>query len=464
MTGHSLRARLTMALALGVLLLSAVATPASAAVQIRWVDDDNRNGDGPRQCNNAGFHNIQAAINASGPWDKVYVCPGNYTGFLTIDVRGLEVRSMPALGAKLYPPNAPVGPFGIGPEALVTITARDAQLVGFWLKFLDGDPEIFLPAIPTTCANVDVAILVLAPHAIVKANHIKTRGDNTYIGECGYNIGIVVDDEWDNLFGPTLLWRNWIRDFKFAGILVEPGSSARLWNNQIRFVHYNDPATCNLIPVLGILPTIDAIFPCELDFAPPDVAPLNGLFIGESAGILVEGAKVDLRANSVYSTLDTAVLAGPIPIVLAAGIVLIDPVDGSRVRSNRVDNTGIGLLLAEGDVDVPLALPTAPDGLAVSGNRVSETIFSFIVDGTDGVYYGNRAHLNIFGMLVGTDAADNTFIQNDFRYNVVIDCADESTTDASGADTLGTNNDWDAVNLGFEDDPDGLCYDFFPIV
>ena len=457
MTGHSLRARLTTALALGVLLVSAVATPASAAVQTRWVN--NQAGGATWACRHAGFSSIQAAIDASGPWDKVYVCPGNYSEFLTIDVRGLEVRSVPALGAKLYPPE--VGPFGIGPAALVTITARDAQLVGFWLKFLDGDPELSLPAIPETCAEVEVAILVLAPHAIVKANHIKTRGDFTYIGECGYDIGIVVDDDAENEFGPTLLWRNWIRDFKFAGILVEPGSSARLWNNQIRFVHQNDPATCNLVPVLGLVPSVDVIFPCELEFAPPDVEPLNGLFIGESAGILVEGAKVDLRANSVYSTLDTSVLAGPIPIVLAAGIVLIDAVDGSRVRSNRVDNAGIGLLLGEGDFEIPLALPTAPDGLAVTGNRVSETLFSFVIDTTDSVYYGNRAHLNIYGALVGEDAADNTFIQNDFRYNVVFDCDDESVTDASGADTLGTNNDWDAINLGFEDYPDGLCYDFF---
>ena len=92
---------------------------------------------------------------------------------------------------------------------------------------------------------------------------------------------------------------------------------------------------------------------------------------------------------------------------------------------------------------------------------MSETIFSFIVDGTDGVYYGNRAHLNIFGMFATEESADNTFIQNDFRYNVIFDCDDESDTDSSGADTLGTNNDWDAVNLGFEDFPDGLCMDFF---
>lgn len=462
MTGHSLRARLTTALALGVLLLSAFATPASAAVQTRWVDNDNNPGDGPAACNHAGFDSIQDAIDASGPWDRVWVCPGNYVELLTIDVRGLEVRSVPALGAKLYPPEIGIGPFGIGPQALVTITARDAQLVGFWLKFIDGDIDI--NALPTDCANMEVAILVLAPHAIVKANHIKTRGDNTYVGECGYDIGIVVDDGADNEFGPTLLWRNWIRDFKFAGILVEPGSSARLWTNSIRFVHANDPTTCNLVPVLGARPTLDLIFPCDLDTVRPDVAPLNGLFIGESAGILVEGAKVDLRGNSIYSTLDTSILAGPIPVVLAAGIVMIDAVDGSRARSNRIDNTVLGFLLIEGIFDggpiILPALPTAPDGVAVTGNRVSETIYSFIIDGTNGVYYGNRAHLNIFGLTATDESADNTFIQNDFRYNVVVDCDDESVTDATGADTLGTNNDWDAVNLGFEDYPDGLCMDF----
>jgi hypothetical protein len=438
------------------MLVSAAATPVSAAVQTRWVN--NHAGGATWACQHAGFTSIQDAIDASGPWDKVYVCPGNYAEILTIDVRGLEVRSVPALGAKLYPPNAPVGPFGIGPIALVTIEARDAQLVGFWLKFLDGDPEFRIPAIPETCDNMEVAILVLAPHAIVKANHIKTRGDNTYIGECGYDIGIVVDDQAGNEFGPSLIWRNWVRDFKFAGILVEPGSSARLWSNAIRFVHYNDPASCNLVPVLGVVPEL--VFPCDLDFA-PDVAPLNGCFLEDSAGILVEGAKVDLRGNSVYSTLDTSILSGPIPLTLEAGIVLFDAVDGSRVRSNRVDNAFLGIMVVEGSCSVPLALPpAAPDGLSVTGNRVSETILSFVVDGSGGVYYGNRAHLNILGMWVGPEAADNQFIQNDFRFNVEFDCNDQSVTDASGADTLGTNNDWDAVNLGFDDYPDGLCLDF----
>jgi hypothetical protein len=220
------------------------------------------------------------------------------------------------------------------------------------------------------------------------------------------------------------------------------------------------------VPVLGLKPSIDLVFPCITGLA-PDVSPLNGLFLGESAGILVEGAKVDLRGNSIYSTLDTSIIEGPIPVVLAAGIVVFDAVDGSRIRSNIVDNAGIGLMLIEGDFpDFPLAQPkpTAPDGLAVSGNRVSETIFSFLIDTSDSVYYGNRAHLTIFGAFASDESADNTFIQNDFRYNVIVDCVDESITDASGADTLGTNNDWDAVNLGFEDYPEDLCYDFFPII
>ena len=460
---RSLGARLVTGLLLGTLLLSVAVVPASAAVQTRWVDDDNRNGDGPAACNNAPFSSIQDAIDASGPWDRVFVCPGNYTEFIDINVRGLEVRSVPALGAKLWAPS--LGPLGVGPLAHVTISARQAQLVGFWLKYLDGFIDLAaLP--PTECMNIDAAILVTAPHAIVKANHIKTTGDFTYIGDCGYDVGIVVDDQAENEFGPTLLWRNWLFDFKFAGILVEPGSSARLWNNSIRFVHYNDPATCNLVPVLGIEPSADLVFPCITGLA-PDVAPLNGLFIGESAGILVEGAKVDLRGNSIYSTLDTSILEGPIPVVLAAGIVLFDAVDGSRIRSNLVDNVGIGMLLIEGNFpEFPLAQPkpTAPEGLAVSGNRVSETIFSWLIDTTDSVYYGNRAHLNIFGAFASEESADNTFIQNDFRYNEVVDCVDESITDASGADTLGTNNDWDAVNLGFEDYPEDLCYDFFPII
>jgi len=131
--------------------------------------------------------------------------------------------------------------------------------------------------------------------------------------------------------------------------------------------------------------------------------------------------------------------------------------DGSKLRSNEVDNTFAGIVVTDtGDVPIPVQWkPTAPDGVAVSGNRVSETVFSFEVAASDGYYYANRAHLNIFGMFVA-DGENNTFDHNDFRYNAEIDCLDETT----GSGSYGTANTWMDPNLGFSDEPDGICLPF----
>ena len=442
---RSVRARFVTALILGALWLSAVVAPASAAVTTRWVDNDSHAGNGPAQCDKAKFHTIQEAINASSSFDKVYVCPGNYVEQVTIDVRGLEVRSVPALGARIYPPDAPVEVDGT--TDLVRITARDVQLVGFWMKIPAGDllPDI----LPSTCLPLDAAVLATAPHATIKANHIKAVGDNSLSGECGYLYGIVIDDGSSGGLGQSLVWRNWIRDFKLGGILVGPDSWSRIYRNAIRYVHLNDPATCVLVPVLGVQPELT--FPCslDLDFKPTQ---LNGLF-SESVGILVEGGRGDLRGNSIYSTLDVLFLGSLDSASLGAGIVMIDVVDGSKLKNNRINNVGFGVIIAEEGIILPPAILAAPDGVQVSGNRVNESFIGFLVLASDGVYYGNRAHLNFLGLLAG-DGSGNVFEANDFRYNEEGDCIDATT----GAGTLGTANDWEAINWGFENSPEGLCF------
>ena len=466
---RSFGARLVTALMLGALFLSAVAAPAAAASKTRYVDNDNNNGDGPAACNNANFSSIQAAINASSAWDKVYVCPGNYQEQLTINKRGLEVRSVPALGAKLWaPPTLTEVDFT---TSLVHITARDVMFVGFWLKFEDGPVEFDLPVRPggngPTCEMADAAIWAEAPHATIKSNHIKTVGDNTLSGNCGYLFGIVLadalSDETGGEWGPdaSLVWRNWVKDFKYGGILVAGARAVKLWNNNVRYVHYDDIATCNLVPVLGVNPSVD--FPCEGPFV-VNTSPLDGIF-PYGAGILVEGSLVDLRANTVYSVLDTSLIEffSELPPFLFAGIALVEPTAGSRVRSNIVDNSFVGIVLSDEGFFFPTVqpVPDAPDGVAVSGNRVSESFMGIVVETEDNYFYANRAHLNIVGMYATETSAGNTFDHNDFRYNGDLDCLDDSF---GGTGDYGTDNFWMDPNLGFDNDPSDLCIPFFPII
>ncbi|MDL2335619.1 MAG: hypothetical protein QFC55_06285 [Chloroflexota bacterium] len=58
--------------------------------------------------------------------------------------------------------------------------------------------------------------------------------------------------------------------------------------------------------------------------------------------------------------------------------------------------------------------------------------------------------------IASSDSADNTFERNDFRYNVEIDCANDSI----GTGTAGTAHDLGdpTTNLGFNDSPDGICF------
>jgi hypothetical protein len=447
--------------------MSAAVSPAAAVSHTRWVDNNTKSG-GPAACNNANFNTIQDAIDASSPWDKVYVCPGDYQEQITIDVRGLEVRSIPALGARIWAP-ATVTDILLGLNAEVFIPARDVLFVGFWIKFNDGLVGPFLHQnLIGECEMVDAAIWAPAPHVTIKAVHIKTVGDNTLSGDCGYLFGIVLADagpsDSGGAWGPdtSLVWRNWVKDFKEGGILVGGDRSVRVFNNNVRYVHYYDPATCNLVPVLGVNPSAD--FPC---ISPPfavNTSPLDGIFT-ETAGIVDEGALVDFRANTVYSTLDTSIPEEtPQLSFLAAGIVLAGATDGSKMRSNLVDNVFFGIVVTDGPfIPIPVQpKPEAPDGAAVSGNRVSESFFGFFVDASDGYYYANRAHLNIEGTVVLNGSAGNTFDHNDFRYNADLDCDDEST---GGTGDLGTDNYWfsDGPNLGFDQYPDGICFPFFII-
>ena len=465
---RSVRARLVTGLMLGAVLLSTAAAPATAASQTRWVDNDNNPGDGPAACNNANFSSIQAAINASSAWDKVHVCPGTYDEQVTINKRGLQVRSLPTKGAKIVPPAEAESVDDM--TALGRITARQVSLVGFKLIFQDRNP-VGPPVEAQPCTQFDGAIVADAPHARVYSNLIKTTGDYTYSGDCGYLTGIVLGS--DTLSGPagfasasfdgdtSVVAHNRVADFKYIGIGVGGDRSARVYSNKIRYVHANDPSTCVVTPVLGIqgltaAPSLS--YPCELTLTG---IPQSLVVLPFSVGIGVAGALVDLRKNSVYSTLDVElcdVFFEFCPNVLGVGIGMLDPAPGSRVRNNTVTNTffAVGTLQEFGGPPT-VELPPAPDGVQFTGNRINENILGFFLAGSNNVFYGNRAHLNAINIFV-LAGANNEFSSNDFRYHIDVDgdsadCVDET----SGGGDEGTANWWGDTNWGYDNYPSNIC-------
>lgn len=80
-----MRHRRSLAIALAVAALGVTsALPTVAATKTRWVDDDGKAG--PTSCNSrvAARKGVQAAVNVSRAGDTIKVCPGTYTGAVSI--------------------------------------------------------------------------------------------------------------------------------------------------------------------------------------------------------------------------------------------------------------------------------------------------------------------------------------------------------------------------------------------
>jgi len=445
-----------------------MALPVSAAGTVRYVDDNTTGA-----CHGTHLHSIQAAINASSPKDIVYVCRGTYHEELQIGVPGLTVQSLEYRKAKLVPPNASVH------TSLVTLLADGVKFRGFKIEIQAGDPLPPPPVKPNAsggagggtlqCIGYEVVIAALGARDGVWGNHISTVGDATLSGQCGYGTGILfagLPDVTPANFTKlgkehSSAKRNYVRDFKLGGIVAEGVTSVRISRNQVRYVHQQDPFTC--VPVNTITVNPSLTFPCQ----DPNInfAPLNGFFT-ESVGIGVFGSKADVNNNTIFSTLDFALLEGG-QVPLFAGILTFSADPGSRITENVVTQVFLGIAV---DPDFsfsgvrPTGVPPSPGSMDITFNRTNEGFVGIVVDSNDNYIAANRARLNFF-FGIGTDTGSgNVFIQNDARYNAGFsggyDCFDE-TGGGVGGGSEGTNNLW-TEDLGLENTPQDICLDLAP--
>ena len=371
--------RLGAVLVIGSIWLGAIAAPASAAQTFRYVDDNV----GATACHHTSFHSIQAAINASSPKDVVYVCPGTYHEEVLVDVPGLTVQSLSYRRAKIVPD----GTDGLG--AAVVLAADGAKLRGFKILIPAGEVVTPLAGGLPSCSGLEAAVVAAGQRQGVWGNYIDATGDNTLSGDCGYAIGILFQGtETLNGFsglGPdkSSAKRNYIRDFKLAGILAEgPDVAVRISNNQIRYVHQDDPATC--VPVNSFQIVAQLTLPCEPVNATPN--PLNGIF-GFSVGIGVgDGALADVAFNTVFSTFDFALIeGGDAAMPLIGGIIGYGMAAGSRITENVVTQTFLGIGLDPSEFPIfpgfAQAQPDpAPNGVEVTLNRATEGYVGLVID------------------------------------------------------------------------------------
>lgn len=446
-------ARLGVASTVAALMLSALAAPAAAANPTRWVDDDAGAGGGPAACATAAFTSIQDAIDASSSWDHVYVCPGTYHEQLVLDVKGIDVRSMPGRTAHIVPP-FPLEVDGVG--AVVRMTAWAARLTGFRIDIPAGDPPIIVNTsrptgtVAESCSHVDVAVLVLGERNRVRRNVIDGSGDATYSGSCGYDYGIVFQEP----VGPPGLLppygelrtgravRNVVRDFKVGGILVEGNAIDRIDRNTVEYLHADDPGC----------PILTSISPCDILINARPSA-VNSAFPA-SFGIGAESNGTALvESNTVTSNFGSGTTLVASGNTLYWGISLMGANSDSVIVSNTVNAVDYGIASDEQTVVAVNARASAfgVGGAAIYDNTLTNggTGIDISDDGHD--IYGNETPLNFVGIEVG--GTDNGIHDNDFRSNVIYDCLDNSP---AGAGTVNTSNFW-VNDLGNTDQPDGIC-------
>ena len=487
--------RITRGLGVGAaitaLWLGIVAGPAAAAGgHVRWVDDNAGAGGGPHACATAAYTSIQAAIDASGPWDTVKVCPGRYAEQIVVNKKGLLVESARLHRAHIVAP-ASLDAFD-GEAALIRLNGWADRLVGFDIGIASGDlpapgAHTSVGAQDGVCAHVDAAVWSLNGRQQIRRNIIHPNGPYSLSGTCGYDYGIVfglsapvaTTDSGTVLKGSDVsrAATNKITDFRYGGILAEgPSVKVHIDHNRLTFLHTNDPA-CS-IPFNGA----PSASPAACIFGAPDKiaakigqnmfshttfssgatpSQVNSAFV-ESFGIGAEaGAAVDVDYNNVHSGLEADISNS----VLAAGIWLIDADGSSRVFNNIVTNSWLGVATGSGNV-VPVSAPVAKpavatDGVEISKNMSENNWLGFGIDSDANNVYLNIATANFFeGIEVLPGVSSNLIHGNNFAFNYNLsngmgsgyDCDDQTL----GSGTDGTNNTW-TNNLGLTSNPDGLC-------
>ncbi|MBX3032048.1 MAG: right-handed parallel beta-helix repeat-containing protein [Chloroflexi bacterium] len=214
------RTRLATIAGIATLVTAALAAPAAAGpgTTTRWVDDDGKAG--PNGCGGSqtAFTAIQPAIDASDRNDTIIVCPGTYTGQLSIngDRAGLTLKASDKWSARIRAPKADV----LGESLVEVVGVEDVTIRHLELVF------------PTSsgCAIYADAIKASDAHGLrVMGTHIRPIGTNTL--DCGYTDGIDLDDS-----RRVRISSNLIRDFRSDGMNIDD-SRGVIHGNSIRFLH-----------------------------------------------------------------------------------------------------------------------------------------------------------------------------------------------------------------------------------
>lgn len=373
-----------------IVVLLQFGSSASAATT-RFVDDDHR------QCPQATFTKIQAAIDASAGHDLVRVCAGRYPEQLTLAASkpALYVDSFPAHAATVAPPatglNATTDPDGHLPQLrLIALLGSQQHVVGF---------DVAGPLRPRLAADVcarPVAIDLEGDDTVIDANTISNLPDSA----CG-----------------DLLLRR----------------SVGIWISALRGVAERSTIRGAAIGI-GLQGSAQALAERSTITGRGSSPGTYGVFMGDldNDSFYADGS---VRSNDISAT------GSGIRIVHGSGLI----------KGNSVHDNGTGIEMDDGasvDVNANIVRHNAGDG-------VTSLVFGSYGYGNGGYVRGNDVRANghdgiaMYGCNRGCFPS-GSFFQISGNYsqgNVRYDCFDDTTS---------YNHVWTS-DIGVTDSPATLC-------
>jgi hypothetical protein len=318
-------------LAPAVLTIGLGVLPSSAlAATTRVVDDDHA------QCPNAQYTSIQAAVTASGPGDRVAVCPGTYNEQVVVPggKNGLEVYSTKPWAAVIKAPPT-IAADVVNSQSIVRITqSRNVTLRAFTVTGPGPGP----------CNTLRYGVRVDGDAwANILYNHITEVRDNPFSG-CQNGVAIQVGRQFESQTGHARILGNLVDRYQKNGMTIDNAGSSAL-------VAYNS--------VVGQGSTT--------------VTAQNGIQISR-------GATAAVYENSVR---DHAYIVKPtLAEFTATGILLYQPgrvqVEENSLRRNQ---DGVGLYTADG-------VATVEDNKIIGGIATPDPLVGTMNFG-DGIYAGD---------------------------------------------------------------------------
>jgi len=396
-----------------------------------FVDDTPADND----CPVTPYSSIQAAVNASGPGDKIKVCPGTYTEQVRITGHnhdGLTLQSVKPLQAVIKWPTAESAPL-----ALVDFNMADhVTLEGFTVT----GPFTFPGCSPDRHEGL---LVENAFNEHIDHNHVTLiQNAAPALFGCQEGDAVAIGRRTGGTqAGSAHVDHNQIDEYQKNGVqVVNAGSSAQVDHNTI--TGSSNPAIHAIIASNGVVvfggaaAKVDHNEISNLTFTPTPLS--TGIILDEAPNGSSEVDHNRLSGNDSGIETDSQsgleidhndVLGGLGDAIVRCGDTTqgCAPATGNIVDHNKVQgNAGSGVLLLKAGSNLLKENEISNNGTAGG-------------DTTDGI----RVDMNSTG---------NEILNNHMKGNVDHDCHDDST----GTGTAGTANTWNG-NKGDTQNRFGLC-------